>query len=187
MSDNLTYEDSELLWEYIHSLGYTKQTPEYITVCDGSGEYVVLIKDTSDNTYYDSANKTWVSDITTLNLYVYVDSKTVYTGSESLVCQGYSNSLFDNTINYILYNEHINSLESLYTNNGVTEYQCQTWIVSSGETIAWYDNLNLLYWDSRKSLWSEDEPELNSAITYMVLDNALVFGGGEQTYMIEVE
>ena len=175
MSNVLLYPDSDTLFEQLHSLGYTKQPPENVTVYNSDNEQTVIIKDTSDNTIYDSENLTWVNDIDDLNLYNKISITTMYIGSDPIQCDGFSNSLYNETITYILYNDVIESIELLHNSIGLTDHPCVLYEVDSGEASVWYDPENELYWDAASNEWVEDPPPVTHDVPNMYIAGPKTF------------
>lgn len=195
MSNVLQYPDSDTLFQYLHSLGYTKNPPQHIAVYDSNEDIYVLIKDTSDNTIYDSDNQTWVSDITGMNLYKYVGLYNVYIGDTQIQCRGYSTSLYSTNISHVFYEDEIQSLQYLYNTYGITNHPCVLYEVDQGEIVVWYDEQTGLYWDVNSNTWlTEPPPEPEHNIPNMYASGPVTFGnvynfeqddGTEQTGQFE--
>ncbi len=115
MSTKEYYINGEwLTWDEVHNLGYTLTPAELITVYDSKNNEFTLKKDTSDNTYYDSENKIWLSDITDLGVYKLLGTLTLYTSEVPNNYTCYANSELSDTPTHILYNSNIIIVCAIY-------------------------------------------------------------------------
>ena len=81
MNDTLyLINGSWITYEEAHDLGYTLQKPNILTFYSTDLIETPVIQDTSDNTFYDSLNQQWVSDIDDLNLYKLVGDLIMFDG-----------------------------------------------------------------------------------------------------------
>ena len=151
MADRLFYIDgSWLTYEQAHNLGYSLLPQQIVTLFRADNKQVNIKRDSSDHTYYDSEHLTWVDDFFSLGLYKYINNIICYIGESSSECRGYSHHTYNNTIEYVLYNSSITSLDDLYETNGITTYKCTNIIVDfNGNPLVWYDSSTELYFDDR--------------------------------------
>ena len=166
MSTKEYYINGEwLTWDEVHNLGYTLTPAELITVYDSKNNEFTLKKDTSDNTYYDSENKIWLSDITDLGVYKLLGTLTLYTSEVPNNYTCYANSELSDTPTHILYNSNIISLDDVYNNDGITQYSCSDYTVNDGNILVWYDNKLNKYWDNRtgKKEWLDSPPTITNS------------------------
>ena len=164
MSERLYFINNEwLTWEEIHDLGYTTLRPDIVTAYDVNCNQVFLVKDISDNTYYDSNNKTWLDDITDLDVYIPLNIVDLYYGETFTKHMSYTNSLVSGDDIFIEYNSHIVDVDSLY-NMGLTLYKCSNYTVDAGNIVVWYDSTKNMYWDNRvgQKQWVSTPPTISS-------------------------
>ena len=149
MQDKLFYINNEwLTYEQAHNLGYTLTPSKLITLYSSDDSQVQVKKDDS-NQFYDSTNLTWVDDFNSLNLFNYINQITFYKGESSEEYRGYSNTVNNNSINCILYDGNISSLDDLYTNKGITTYPCTNIITYNNSPVVWFDSSTNKYFDDR--------------------------------------
>lgn len=155
-----------LSYDEAHNLyGMTILKPQIIALYTSDLDEVSVRKDVTDNTYYDSIAKSWVSDISLLSerLFLRLDESKLYKGSLE-ISSGFtfSDSIVNASPDYIDYNYSIVSIEDIKENYGITNYKCSDYIVQDGELLAWYDSKTDMYWDNRpdKKEWTSSPPEI---------------------------
>ena len=154
MSERLFYiNGSWLNYSEAHSLGYTLNRPQIDTFYTSDFQPVDIRKDVDSDTYYDSNNHTWYSDISSFSpkLYLRLGQKILYKSETKLVFHySYADSVNDSSPEYVDYNSTMTSIEDLYQHYGITDYACQPYLVQDGNLLVWYDEINDMYWDNRQ-------------------------------------
>lgn len=166
MNDTLyLINGSWLTYEEAHNLGYTLQKPNILTFYSTDLVETPVIQDTSDNTFYDSANQQWVSDIDDLNLYKLVGDLIMFDGEIQHTFVAYSSSAFSDEASHVYINNSFASIEDLHNSGGYTLNQCVDYIVDEGERLVWYDPNTELYWDNRdgRKLWVDTPPVISKS------------------------
>ena len=166
MNDTLyLINGSWITYEEAHNLGYTLQKPNILTFYSTDLVETPVIQDTSDNTFYDSINQQWVSDIDDLNLYKLVDDLIMFDGEIQHTFVAYSSSAFSDEASHVYINNSFASIEDLHNSGGYTLNQCVDYIVDEGERLAWYDPNTELYWDNRdgRKLWVDTPPVISKS------------------------
>ena len=174
MSDSVKkyyYTDEEgeakwLTWEELHTKGYTLTLPNILNVCTRTfnPKQVIQCKDDQDyDKIYDADNHTWVSTLSELStpLYKSVNSVTLYMCEQPFTYDGYTDIVNNDIPKFVNYYSELTSLDELYTTQGLTQYKCIPFIVNNGEIIAWYDQIEELYWDNRDQYkkWTSIAPK----------------------------
>lgn len=156
---------SWITYEEAHDLGYTLQKPNILTFYSTDLIETPVIQDTSDNTFYDSINQQWVSDIDDLNLYKLVGDLIMFDGEMQHTFVAYSSSAFSDEVSHVYINNSFASIEDLHDNGGFTFNQCVDYIVDEGERLVWYDPNTELYWDNRdgRKLWVDTPPVISKS------------------------
>ena len=154
MSERLYYINNQwVTYEQAHCLGYSQLPQKLVKLYTQSNEEVYIKRDTGDLTYYDKSNLRWVTDFHDLGLYKYVSSLKCFRGETYSEYMGYSDHTDNNTIDYILYNESITDLQSLYEYKGITTYKCSNIISSEDNSpVVWYDSKTDKYFDDRDGI-----------------------------------
>lgn len=166
MNDTLyLINGSWLTYEEAHNLGYTLQKPNVLTFYSTDLVETPVIQDTSDNTFYDSVNQQWVSDIDDLNLYKLVGDLIMFDGEIQHTFVAYSSSAFSDEASHVYIGNSFASIEDLHNSGGYTLNQCVDYIVDEGERLAWYDPNTELYWDNRdgRKLWVDTPPVISKS------------------------
>lgn len=166
MNDTLyLINGSWLTYEEAHNLGYTLQKPNILTFYSTDLVETPVIQDTSDNTFYDSVNQQWVSDIDDLNLYKLVGALIMFDGEIQHTFVAYSSSAFSDEASHVYIDNSFASIEDLHDNVGFTFNQCVDYIVDEGERLVWYDPNTELYWDNRdgRKLWVDTPPVISKS------------------------
>lgn len=166
MNDTLyLINGSWLTYEEAHSLGYTLQKPNILTFYSTDLVETPVIQDTSDNTFYDSVNQQWVSDIDDLSLYKLVGDLIMFDGEIQHTFVAYSSSAFSDEASHVYIDNSLESIEDLHNNGGFTFNQCIDYIVDEGERLVWYDPNTELYWDNRdgRKLWVDTPPVISKS------------------------
>lgn len=154
----ITYEEAH------NQYGYTLSVPEIITLYTQTCDPVNIRKDIDDNTYYDSENKQWVSNLSIFGLYKRIGNIILFMCEQPIVYTGYTDSIIGNTANYVEIEGSLVSIEYLYGHQGITEYQCSVYYVKSGEILSWYDSIKHLYWDINRHSWSAEPPDYGNEL-----------------------
>lgn len=151
MPEKMFYIEGEwLTYEQAHRLGYSLLPQRLIAFYTAGNQQVVVRQDSSDDTFYDSENLTWVADFAELNLYKRVKNSSYYRGESPSNYKCYIASISETSPSYILYDSQIISLRDAYENYGVTSYPCENIITDENNiAIVWYDSSTTKYFDDR--------------------------------------
>lgn len=165
MSERVFFINNEwLTYKQAHLLGYTLVKPKILTLYKDDLTTVQIKQDVTDNTFYDSDNHRWVTDINALNLYLKLDSTTnLYYGESYKVYDSFTDSAFSTEPKYVRVDNSIVSVESMYNNKGATLYPCVDYSVDKTSVLSWYDDRTSLYWDDQlgRKFWSDSPPVIN--------------------------
>jgi len=165
MSDTLYLIDGNwLTYEEAHSLGYTSQKPEIVTLYTDDLTQTQIIRDTSDGTFYNSSEHQWVTDIYDVGLYRKLDDITLYLCEESAQYQAYTDEYLSDIPTHVYFNDVMSDINTLYSTHGITTYQCESYYVKNGDLLIWYDPEEDKYWDNTNKKWLDDAPNTDNAV-----------------------
>ena len=166
MSERLYYIDDQwVTYEQAHNeYGYTYSRPESVELFNSNCESVIVRKDTDDNTFWDSDNHVWVSDISLLHLYKSVGVTTLYRSSTPIEYDSYSSDYSSLDAGYVRVGDCITPTYELYRTLGYTDHPCIDYYVKDAVPICWYDQITELYWDSQSKSWLREPPDYENGV-----------------------
>lgn len=165
MSDTLYLIDGNwLTYEEAHSLGYTSQKPEVVTLYTNDLTQTQIIRDTSNGTFYNSSEHQWVTDICDVGLYRKLDDIILYSCEESAQYQAYTDEYLSDIPTHVYFNDVMSDINTLYSTQGITTYQCESYYIKNGDLLIWYDPEEDKYWDNTNKKWLDDAPNTDNAV-----------------------